>query len=50
MFKIAVIGGSDSVVGFKALGLDTYEVDEATARADAEKWVGQMREQRLIID
>ena len=27
MFKIAVIGGSDSVVGFKALGLDTYEVD-----------------------
>ena len=30
--------------------LDTYEVDEATARADAEKWVGQMREQRLIID
>lgn len=30
--------------------LDTYEVDEATARADAEKWVAQMREQRLIID
>ena len=29
MFKIAVIGGSDSVVGFKALGLDTYEVDSA---------------------
>ena len=30
--------------------LDTYEVDEATARADAEKWVGQMRKQQLIID
>ena len=30
--------------------LDTYEVDEATARADAEKWVAQMRKQRLIID
>ena len=29
MFKIAVIGGSDSVVGFKALGFDTYEVDSA---------------------
>ena len=35
--------------GVRAM-LDTYEVDEATARADAEKWVGQMREQRLIID
>ena len=30
--------------------LDTYEVDEATARADAEKWVNQMRKQQLIID
>ena len=30
--------------------LDTYEVDEATACADAEKWVAQMRKQRLIID
>lgn len=27
MYKIAVIGGSDSVIGFKALGLDTYPVD-----------------------
>ena len=44
------MGDPDTVIGFKALGLDTYEVDEATARADAEKWVGQMREQRLIID
>lgn len=30
--------------------LDTYEVDAATARADAETWIGQMREQGLIID
>ena len=30
--------------------LDTYEVDETTARADAEKWVNQMRKQQLIID
>lgn len=29
MYKIAVIGGSDSVIGFKALGLDTYAVDSA---------------------
>ena len=29
MFKIAVIGGSDSVIGFKALGLDTFAVDTA---------------------
>ncbi len=27
MYKIAVIGGSDSVIGFKALGLDTFPVD-----------------------
>ena len=29
MYKIAVIGGSDSVIGFKALGLDTFAVDSA---------------------
>ena len=27
MYKIAVIGGGDSVIGFKALGLDTFPVD-----------------------
>ena len=27
MYRIAVIGGSDSVIGFKALGLDTFPVD-----------------------
>ena len=26
MFKIAVMGGRDTVMGFKALGLDTYPV------------------------
>lgn len=30
--------------------LDTYEIDRATAEADAAVWVGQMREQGLIID
>ena len=32
MYKIAVMGGTDTVLGFKALGLDTYPVagaDEA---------------------
>jgi len=29
MYKIAVIGGSDSVIGFRALGLDTFAVDSA---------------------
>ena len=33
MYKIAVIGGADSVVGFRALGLDTYPAaDSAEAR------------------
>ena len=29
MYKIAVIGGSDCVIGFKALGLDTFAVDNS---------------------
>lgn len=33
MYKIAVIGGADSVAGFKALGLDTFPAsDGAEAR------------------
>lgn len=28
MYKIAVIGGPDTVIGFKALGLDTFPVRE----------------------
>lgn len=27
MFKIGVMGGPDTVIGFKALGLDTFAVD-----------------------
>jgi len=27
MYKIGVIGGRDTVIGFKALGLDTFPVD-----------------------
>ena len=29
MLKIAVIGGRDTVMGFKALGLDTFPADSA---------------------
>ena len=29
MLKIAVIGGRDTVMGFKALGLDTFPADNA---------------------
>ena len=29
MYKIAVLGDRDSVLGFKALGLDTYFVEDA---------------------
>ncbi|NLB28607.1 MAG: V-type ATP synthase subunit F [Clostridiales bacterium] len=33
MYKIAVMGGADTVLGFKALGLDTYPVsDDEEAR------------------
>lgn len=27
MYKIAVMGGPDTVIGFKALGLDTYPIE-----------------------
>ena len=29
MYKIAVVGSADSVIGFKALGLDTFAVENA---------------------
>ncbi|MBR1496565.1 MAG: V-type ATP synthase subunit F [Oscillospiraceae bacterium] len=29
MYRIAVIGGADSVIGFKALGLDCFAVSDA---------------------
>ena len=30
MYKIAVMGGIDTVIGFRALGLDTYPVSDAS--------------------
>lgn len=29
---------------------EVYDVDEATARADAHEWVAQMRKEGLIVD
>jgi vacuolar-type H+-ATPase subunit F/Vma7 len=39
MLKIAVMGGRETVMGFKALGLDVFPVDEDEAKASAiERW------------
>ena len=34
MYKIGVIGGPDTVIGFKALGLDTFPVREPAEARD----------------
>ncbi len=34
MYKIAVMGGSDTVTCFKALGFDCYAVDDAAGAAE----------------
>lgn len=39
MYKIAVIGAADSVIGFKALGLDTYPAADS---AEAKKILHQI--------
>jgi len=43
MLKIAVIGGKDTVIGFKALGLDTYD---AASPADAGKVLRSITRER----
>ena len=43
MYKIAVIGGADSVIGFKALGLDTYAVENGE---DARKTLHEITKPR----
>ena len=39
MYRIAVIGGGDSVIGFKALGLDTFPASDG---AQAKKLLGDL--------
>ncbi|MBR3394297.1 MAG: V-type ATP synthase subunit F [Firmicutes bacterium] len=41
MYRIAVIGGSDTVIGFKALGLDTFPVNSVEEASAAFKQVFQ---------
>ena len=41
MYRIAVIGGSDTVIGFKALGRDTFPVNSAEEASAAFKQVFQ---------
>ena len=43
MYKIAVIGAADSVIGFKALGLDTYAVENGE---DAKKILHEITKPR----
>lgn len=50
MFKIAVIGGADSVVGFRALGLDTFPaVDSASAKRILHDLARQEEDPYVII-
>ena len=43
MYKIAVVGAADSVIGFKALGLDTYAVENGE---DAKKVLHEITKPR----
>lgn len=50
MYKIAVMGAPDTVIGFKALGLDTFPVREAAeARAVFKKLTRPEREDEYAI-
>lgn len=41
MYKIAVIGDSDSVLGFKALGLDVYPVESVDQAKRTINWLAK---------
>ena len=44
-----MIGGSDTVIGFKALGLDTFPVNSAEEASDAFKAVFQAEQPYAIV-
>ena len=46
MYKIGVIGDKDSVLGFKALGLEVFPVTEP---AEAERLIKKMADEYAII-
>ena len=50
MYKIGVIGGPETVIGFKALGLDTFPVrGEAEARTVFKKLTHSEEEEYAIL-
>ncbi len=46
MYKIAVLGDRDSVLGFKALGLETFDVESST---EARKVLAELAERDYAI-
>ncbi len=49
MFKIGVMGGRETVMGFKALGLDTYPVDNAEEAKHVFREITREEKQYAII-
>ena len=49
MFKIGVMGGRETVMGFKALGLDTYPVDNAEEAKHIFREITREEKQYAII-
>ena len=49
MYKIAVIGGADSVIGFKALGLDTYAVESGEEAGKVLREITKPRDEEYAI-
>ena len=49
MYKIAVLGGMDTVIGFKALGLDTYPVSDAAEAKNVLSKITSLDEQYAVI-
>jgi len=49
MYKIAVLGGIDTVIGFKALGLDTYPVSDAAEAKSILSKITSPDEQYAVI-
>ena len=49
MLKIAVIGGRETVMGFKALGLDTYPAADAAEATKTLRMLARERDDYAII-
>ena len=49
MYKIAVMGGHDTVMGFKALGLDTYPVSDSAEAKDVFSRITAPEEKYAVI-